>query len=77
MKTKYIVFDNGLLDDMLIFSDMQKHEDIARGLTVVSAGFLSIYNNKISCYGESISLELKARPEDEKIAYRALALETE
>lgn len=74
MKTKYIVFDNGLIDDMLIFSDMQTHDFIARGLHVISAGFLSVYNNKVSCYGESFSLKLQARPEDEKIAYRVLTL---
>lgn len=82
-KVKYITFDTGLIDDIVIFSDMQQHAEIARGLpgTPISAGFISIgvnqdYEIQVKCYGNSISLKLESRPEeDERLARRALNLE--
>lgn len=80
MKTKYVVFDNGRHEDMIVFSDMQQHDQMTRGLPgpAVSAGFISMYTDfggdqLVECYGDSISLGIKSRPEeDEKIARRVL-----
>jgi len=73
-KIKYVVFDNGLVEDMIIFSDLTQHADVARGLEVVSAGFIQIFDG-VCCYGDSISLGVKSRPEeDEKIARRVLRM---
>ena len=80
MKTKYVVFEleNGI-EDMIIFSGLVQHDWMARGLgLIVSAGFISVHTDfggdqLIECYGESISLNLKSRPEeDAKIAHRVL-----
>ena len=80
MKTKYIVFEtaNGI-EDMVIFSILVQHDWVARGMgLIVSAGFISVHTDfggdqLIECYGESISLNLKSRPEqDAKIAHRVL-----
>jgi hypothetical protein len=79
--TKYIVYQtpNGN-EEMIIFSATQNHRTIANkfiteinGNKIVSAGFISIYPGNdeliINCYGDSISLEVKSRPEkDKKIA---------
>lgn len=73
-QTKYIVFeDDHGLEDIIIFSELQQHANILRlGLTPVSAGFIEITSESLHCYGDSISLNLKSRPEDTKIAKRAL-----
>ena len=80
MKTKYVVFEtpNGI-EDMIIFSGLVQHDWMARGLgLIVSAGFISVHTDfggdqLIECYGESISLKLNSRPEeDAKIAHRVL-----
>ena len=79
MKLKYIVTKN---NNFAIFSETSNHNDIARGLDGIpaGAGFCTIGidtpylnalrgNNSISihCYGQSISLKIKSRPEDEEI----------
>lgn len=81
-RTKYIIFDSGLNDEIVIFSDMQEHAHIARGLgMIVSAGFISIGFNEdgqldASCFGKSVSLDVESRPEiDSKIARKALGFD--
>ena len=83
-KVKYIVFNDDRLEDIVIFSELQTHSEIAHGLPgeVVSAGFIRIFSDgeidvRVECYGESISLEVESRPEqDTKIARRALNLQS-
>ena len=79
MKTKYIVFKQDHLEDIIIFSGLQQHVDIANklNLTVVSAGFIKFVplEDYIECYGDSFSLKVKSRPEeDAQIARRALGM---
>lgn len=76
MKLKYILTRTGAF---ALFSEVHTHADMARGMygDIVSAGFchLSVaYNDgnpeikyRMNCYGESISLKLKSRPEDSDI----------
>lgn len=59
-----------------IFSASQKHSDMARGMwgTPVGAGFCTFVDGKfeVHCFGDSVTLNLKARPEDEVIINTAL-----
>jgi hypothetical protein len=61
MKSKYVITDNG----PVVFSEMMQHADVARALgsEVYGAGFCYIDDNRYVCYGESISLKMKADPE--------------
>jgi hypothetical protein len=78
-RLKYIIDEHG---NFAIFSDVNLHSDMAKGFHFkpVSAGFCTIdigykidTNGKeetivnVHCFGESISLKLKGREEDEKI----------
>ena len=78
-KLKYIIDGYG---NFAIFSDRNSHSDIAKGFEFkpVGAGFCNIAVGykiemdgreartiNVHCFGESISLKLKSREEDEKI----------
>lgn len=72
---KYIIVDDGLNEKPIIFSNLDQHNDIAYRLSwkPVSAGFVTMVNGQAECYGESISLNIKSRPEeDSKIINRFL-----
>lgn len=83
-QTKYIVFTGPYTEEMLIFGDTLKHSDVAIRMGVlnnmISAGFLHISLDEegsptVKAYGESTSLEVKARPEkDTYLAQRVLVL---
>lgn len=77
MRLKYIVTDENAF---AIFSETQTHSDMARGMwgKPVGAGFCNIareadseYAN-VHCWGESTTLGIKSRPEDEEIINRKL-----
>ena len=70
---KYIVFQD---NSAIIFADSMNHNSMANGRPVKSAGFCQIetYRNqfddiraKISCFGESTTLSVKADPNDNQI----------
>lgn len=63
---KYILTNNNCF---AIFSETATHIDMAMGMwgKPISAGFCRRHANGIYCYGESISLNLKSRPEDSEI----------
>ena len=70
---KYIVFQDG---SAIIFADSMNHNYMANEKPVKSAGFCQIetYRNqfddiraKISCFGESTTLGVKADPNDAQI----------
>ena len=66
LKQKYIVTKD---DVMIVFSELLQHSTF-RSFEPVSAGFLSInadgkHEPTIVCYGESISLGLKSREEED------------
>ncbi len=71
---KYIVFDTGVIEDIIIFSLIQDHAEMAQRLRhkPVSAGFIEFNQSGPVCYGKSMSLVLDAREVDTKIARRAL-----
>ena len=53
---------------IIVFSGLNNHSDF-RVFNPVSAGFINFYDEggktKVSCYGESISLEMKSDPEED------------
>lgn len=70
---KYIITYHG---SPIIFPESETHSDVARTVGAISGGFVKIspvYDVKkdvqivAECYGESISLGLKSRPEDSAI----------
>lgn len=78
--SKYIVFDDGLVDSAVIFSRHFSHDNMAMAISKlgghhpespkpISAGFVQIMDDgTIQAYGESTSLKLRSRPEiDSKI----------
>lgn len=74
LKTKYVITSN---NEIIIFPELLQHSEF-RCFEPISAGFISFGVNKqgnptCSCYGESISLGLSSRPEeDTNIAKRQL-----
>lgn len=81
---KYIITDKG---GFAIFSKNSTHIAVAKGLygEPVGAGFCNFavgyFTNKngaentninIHCYGESLSLHIKSRPEDEELINREI-----
>ena len=68
MRLKYIITEaNGFA----MFSPESTHANVARGMEgkPVSAGFciIDFEENKVRCYGESVTLKLKSRDEDSDI----------
>ena len=74
---KYIMFNDHVA---VIFDPQLSHKDVARGLQTASfkptsAGFFSVtpdfpskggdYQIRVSCFGESTTLNMKANPKDE------------
>lgn len=54
-------------DTIIIFSEVTNHSEF-KHMNPVSAGFCYFSNNKVVCYGESVSLRLKSALEDSEIA---------
>jgi hypothetical protein len=68
MRTKYIVTKDNVV---VVFPDMLQHAEF-KHMKPISAGFIEIFADdngdvKCDCYGESVSLELKSRPDIDKI----------
>jgi hypothetical protein len=62
MNTKYIIGPYG----PIVFDECYTHADIARGLTVTSAGFVFFGNDgKFHCHGKSTSLGINSKPEED------------
>ena len=62
-KSKYIIIGR---DEMpIVFPEVLKHSDVARMMggeqNVTGAGFCHIIDDKYVCYGESTSLNVKSR----------------
>ncbi len=73
-KMKYIVMDNGQWDAPVIFDEAVQHFEMVGYLsgTLLSAGFVVFTPTGLECYGESISLGVKARPEDTELINRMI-----
>ena len=73
LKQKYVITSD---NKIIVFPELFQHSEF-RSFKPISAGFISFGVNKegnpsCTCYGESISLNLKSRPEDTEIAKRQL-----
>lgn len=74
MKIKYITFDTGLIEAIIIFPEYVMHRDIGIQGKILGAGFIEVIDGQWNCYGESISLKVKSRPEDSKIANKYIGI---
>lgn len=74
MKTKYIVIKHPkyATDTLIMFPEYIPHQDFYQDYDVhgeiISAGFVLIALGEFICHGESISLDVKSRPEDSALA---------
>ena len=57
------------VNSIIVFPQIIQHSTF-RGLEPISAGFCYFGSKKVQCYGQSISLNLKALPEDTELATR-------
>ena len=68
-KSKYIIVDNANGIIPVVFTELATHKDVARGSmpgTILGAGFCSInVDGRYDCYGESTSLNVKSRGEED------------
>ena len=73
---KYIAYDAPLAEEIVMFSPMISHENMATmmGLTeVLGAGFVRMSESgELMCYGSSFTLQVKSRPEDTDLLKRML-----
>lgn len=64
MNLKYIVIKNEWGEEVpVIFPEALKHTDIKGDNIVISAGFCQLNDGDPCCFGESLSLSIKARPD--------------
>jgi hypothetical protein len=76
LKQKYVITEHG---EIIVFPEIIQHSRF-RNFNPISAGFISFGLNEIgnptcSCYGESYSLNLESRPEEDTvIAIRQLGM---
>ncbi|MEW6488027.1 MAG: hypothetical protein AB1578_08935 [Thermodesulfobacteriota bacterium] len=72
---KYIMFRHDGMEEFVIFSDALCHSDVAhhlRGEQVSSAGFVVFGEaGGVQCYGESLSLGLKSRGQEDALRISA------
>ncbi len=74
---KYIVVDNGSWIAPVIFSEATQHFEMAQNVhgEIISAGFIRWTPDGMECYGQSISLGVKANPEgDTKLINKELGV---
>lgn len=77
---KYVVLDYQGFDTIFMFPGFIGHSDFVGSFinpVVISAGFIEFYDNNVTTYGKSVSLGIGSRPEDSKLAKRALCLGNE
>lgn len=71
-KAKYICVKPSIITGEIIFifpeTLTHKHVALQLGYDVISAGFVTLYDNDLVCFGESVSLNIKSREhEDNKL----------
>jgi hypothetical protein len=73
MKSKYIIIDNGLAEEIIVFPEYLQHDYVAQGFSdIVSAGFIEKVGGKFFCYGKGTSLNILSRFEDTVLASKQL-----
>lgn len=73
---KYIVWQiDGLPQQLLIFPAADNHSDhkpTHPGVRVLGAGAIQLIGGRMKCFGESLTLGVRSRPEDTIIANQFL-----
>ena len=78
---KYIIIERNGLEVPILFADFEDHNKIAEALggvnKITGAGFCQFisgdnYKALVKCYGESFTLGIKSKPEDEILINRML-----
>ena len=77
MALKYIVYDNGMFDEIVVFTEQNDHNDFRLKLgikleDVMSAGFVGFAVDGPYCYGRSQSLQKAADEGDTALLMRFL-----
>lgn len=74
---KYIIHNIAGYEEPVIFGEAYQHVMMAKLLgisdNVVSAGFVQITNKGAQCYGESITLKVASRPEEDTTLVNRMA----
>lgn len=61
-KNKYVIIEEWGTEQIIMFPETIKH-DTFKNLNPIRAGFCTIKDGKINCFGRSISLKLEADPD--------------
>lgn len=78
MEMKYICWDNGGFDEIIVFSSHRPHDVMAGVLNIKrdairSAGFVTVRDDGgVQCYGRSHGLGVAAHPDDTALLNRNL-----
>ena len=64
-------------DNHIIIFDYGIEHSRFESMDIISAGFVDIYDNKVKCFGESVSLGLKSRGEEDAMLVRRWILNLE
>ena len=68
MKSKYVIIEHDGMDAAVVFSPFLLHQDVAGKSKIKSAGFCKLDGNgNWLTYGQSVSLECAAGPNDAEI----------
>ena len=70
MPMKFVILQTRNGETPILFPDTVFHDQVEEAFDhngVISAGFISFAAGKLSCHGESESLGIKARGEDDEI----------
>lgn len=79
-RLKYIIASHpnySSLSAPILFGELHKHSEVAMGFKVTSAGFVDITVDThgvstATCFGESVSLNIKSDPIEDKIKIERL-----
>lgn len=75
-RTKYVIIETFACELAIVFDEIISHHEVGRNFKIVSAGFCSIRNNKVTVWGKSDSLGKESREEDAEIISKSLCLQT-
>lgn len=68
-RSKYVIVDAGMAVFPIVFTELINHSDMVQGIApggqIIGAGFCYIEKDLYVCYGESISLNVKSRGNDD------------
>lgn len=75
-RAKYIIFAHPMLEVPVVFPMHISHADMAKLIQMepISAGFARLADGELETFGDSLTLKLKARPEDTRLLQSILGL---